>query len=64
MIDVKIGQRVFFKHEWNDAGDEHIVFRAVEVFDDDDDDVIVEAELGLPINPRQSVANFMIEKAE
>jgi hypothetical protein len=43
------GQKVFFKPEWQDCGDNEIVFIAIE--NDDGGRVKVMAKLGLTFNP-------------
>lgn len=53
------GQRVTFKPEWRDPGDEAIEFIATE--DEDGGRVKVRALLGLPIDPEQVVTVDMIE---
>ena len=53
------GQTVEFKPEWQDSGDENIIFVAVE--DECMDRVTVEAQLNLPFNPQQIVSTSMIK---
>lgn len=55
---VKIGDVVRFLPEWQDEGDEEIVFIAVT--GDEGGRVTVEAQLGLPINPQQRVDVSML----
>ena len=57
---IKAGQRVIFKPEWQDTGDQEILFVAIE--DEDGGRVAVRAELGLSINPIQVVDVSMIDK--
>lgn len=59
---IKQGQKITFKPEFQDAGDEAITFVAIE--DEDGGRVKVRAELGLPINPVQVVRVDMIATAE
>lgn len=58
---IKKGQRVSFKPEWRDPGDEGIVFVAAE--DEDGGRVLITAEIGLTIKPVQVVGVDMIECA-
>jgi hypothetical protein len=64
LMIVKKGQVVTFKPEWMDDGDESVVFVALE-----DSSVaaaggvarvLIEAQLGMPINPTQIVTVDMI----
>lgn len=55
------GQIVRFKPEWQDRGDETVVFRVVE---DNGDRLLVRAELGLEINPTHVVQRDMVEEQE
>ena len=57
---IRRGDIVKFKAEWRDAGDENVVFIAVE--NEDGGRVKVEAQLGLAINPVQVVSVEMIER--
>ena len=58
---VKKGQRVYFKPEWQDIGDEDISFIAIE--DSDGGRVKVMAELELTFNPVSVVDVEMISCA-
>lgn len=49
---------VRIRAEWQDAGDDQIVFRALH--DEDGGRVSIVAELGLPINPVQVVETRML----
>jgi hypothetical protein len=51
---IKEGDKLTFKPEYSDPGDESITFRALE--NEDGGRVKVIAELGLPINPTQIVS--------
>lgn len=55
---IAVGQTVKFKPEWQDKGDEGITFVVREV---NGDRLIVEALLGLPINPTQVVSADMLQ---
>lgn len=57
-MEIKRGDIVTFKSEYQDPGDDRITFIAIE--DEDGGRVLVEAQLGLPINPTQVVAVRMI----
>lgn len=61
-INVRKGQRVIFRPEWQDEGDAEITFIATE--DSNRGRVEVVALLGLPFNPRQIVSVDMIERVE
>ena len=50
---IKKGDTVVFKKEWQDKGDDKIVFIAIE--DEDGGRVKVQAQLGLTFNPVQVV---------
>lgn len=50
---LKAGDRIRFKPEWQDPGDDQIVFVVVD--DESKGRVTVQAQLGLPINPTQVV---------
>lgn len=52
-MQVKAGEVVRIKPEWQDAGDSGLVFVAVE--DEDGGRVKIEAQLGWPVNPTQVV---------
>lgn len=56
------GQRVYIKPEFQDSGDESIVFIAVE--DEDGGRVKIQAMLGLSINPIQVVEVRMLVGAQ
>lgn len=58
-LGIRPGDRVTFKPEWRDEGDEDIDFVAVE--NDDGGRVRVEAKLSLPFNPQSTVHLDMIE---
>lgn len=55
---IRKGDRLKIKAEWQDAGDEGIVFVAVE--DQDGDRIRMEAQVGLPINPQSVVPVAMV----
>jgi len=55
---VKQGDVVVFRPEWQDPGDKNITFRALE--DEDGGRVLVVAEVDLPIRPTQVVSLDMI----
>ncbi len=55
------GQRVTFKPEWSDKGDDDRLFLAMG--DEYDGRLLVVAIIGLPINPTQIVGTNMIETA-
>jgi len=57
---IKKGDRVVFKPEWQDAGDENIVFLAIE--DEEDGRVLVEAQVDLPIKPTQLIETRMVAR--
>lgn len=56
---IRKGDVIRFKKEWQDKGDENVVFRAIE--NECDGRVLVVAELGLAINPTQVVDVSMID---
>ena len=55
---IKKGDRLTFRPEWQDPGDESVIFIALE--DEDGGRVRVIADLGLAINPEQIVETKMI----
>ena len=61
-MNIKVGQRVFFKPEWMDEGDEDATFICVEVFDESR--ILIEMKMGWRFNPTQSVMTYMIERTE
>jgi hypothetical protein len=60
--NIKKGDIVVFKPEWQDKGDENITFRAIE--DEMYGSVDVVAELGLAFNPISTVEVRMISKVQ
>lgn len=56
---IRKGDRVTFKPEWSDPGDETILFVAID--DEEKGRVTVQAMLGMFINPTQVVRVDMIE---
>jgi hypothetical protein len=58
---IRKGQQVRIKPEWQDAGDENLVFVAVQ--DEDGGRVRIEALAGMRINPQYVVTVEMIVKA-
>jgi hypothetical protein len=56
---IKAGDVVTIKPEWRDAGDDQIVWIALE--DEDGGRVRIQAQLGLPMNPNQIVETSMLE---
>ena len=59
---IRKGQVVKIKKEWQDEGDDDIVFIALE--DEDGGRVRIQPQLGLPINPNQVVLVSMLEDSE
>ena len=53
-----VGQLVTIKPEWQDPGDESILWVVLE---DNGPRLIIEAQLGLTINPQQIVTREMVE---
>ena len=60
MQSIKVGDRVRFKKQYQDKGDQDIVFFVVES-SDNCDRVTVEAQIGLCINPTYRVPIDMLE---
>lgn len=56
---VRKGDVVRFKPEWQDEGDATIVFVALE--DEEGGRVLVQAQLGMELNPTQVVHTYMLE---
>lgn len=56
------GDVVRFKTDWQDEGDENIVFVALE--DEDGGRVLIQAQLGLELNPTQVAHTYMLEDQE
>jgi hypothetical protein len=54
------GKRIKIRPEWQDAGDDQIEFVVVE---DRGERVLIEAQLGMAINPQQAVEKHMIAAA-
>lgn len=61
-MEIKQGDVIVFKPEWQDAGDDKITFRALE--DAEDGRVLVIAEVGLPINPTSVVSVNMVAEVK
>lgn len=59
-MGIKKGDQIRIKPEWQDAGDDQIVFVAVS--DEEKGRVDIQPQLGLKINPIQTVEVSMIEK--
>lgn len=59
---MKIGDRVRIKPEWQDPGDAAIVWTVVGP--PEKGRVDIQAELGLPINPVQTVEIHMVEPVD
>lgn len=59
---IKKGDLVKFKPEWQDAGDDEIVFRALD--DEYDDRVEVVACVDLPLRPTQIVPTKWLDLTE
>lgn len=62
MERIRKGDVVVFKPEWQDKGDDKIVFRALE--DEDGGRVRVVAEVDLPLRPTQVVETRMIARPD
>lgn len=60
MQSIKVGDKVKFKKQYQDKGDEGIEFIIVES-SDNSDRVTVEAQIGLCINPTYRVTVDMLE---
>lgn len=56
---IKAGDRVYIRAEWQDKGDDKVVFTAVE--NEDGGRVLIQAQLGMNINPTQVVNVSMLE---
>lgn len=56
---IRKGDIVKFKPEWRDGGDEEVIFVAIE--DEDGGRLMVQAQLGLAINPIQVLSVEMIQ---
>lgn len=59
---IRKGDRIFFKPEWQDKGDDSVTFIAQS--DESNGQVEVVAMLGLPINPWNYASVDMIERVE
>jgi hypothetical protein len=59
---IKKGDVVKIKKEWQDAGDDQIVFLACE--DEDGGRVLIEPQINISFKPRQVVQVFMLENNE
>lgn len=57
--EIKAGDAVRIKPEWQDPGDSNYVWIALE--DEDGGRVRIQPQLGLPINPNTVVPTFMLE---
>lgn len=62
-MGIKQGQRVYLKPEWQDEGDDGVTFVAA-ADQYADGFLLIRAELGMRINPTQTVAPDMIERAD
>jgi hypothetical protein len=62
--DIKAGDRVFYKPEWMDPGDENQVFLAMEDYDGSGRIAVVAANTGLFLDPWSIVGIHMIERIE
>ena len=60
--EIKNGDVVRIKPDYQDPGDDKITFKATS--DEDKGRVIIQAQLGLPINPTHVVKTSWIEKVE
>lgn len=56
-----VGELVMIKAEWRDPGDERVLWRVIE---DNGPRLLIEAQLGMPINPRHVVTREMVESVE
>jgi imidazole glycerol phosphate synthase subunit HisF len=59
---IKKGDVVKIKKEWQDAGDDQIVFLACE--DEDGGRVLIEPQINISFKPRQVVQVLMLENNE
>ena len=62
MMAIKAGKIIRLKPEWQDAGDEKYIFRAIE--DECDGSVDVQIDCGLPFKPVQRIQVYMIAEVQ